>query len=111
MIRVPLPEELARSWPQHINTDDGTYTRHLIAATGFEPGFVRVKGFEIPGSNDIGPNRGHYDSWNSCGYPDVPGGDGHPNGRGGEIYGLVRGGQFEIGSSGWADKSGTVHST
>jgi hypothetical protein len=86
----------------------------LIAATGFEPGFIRVKGFEIPGSNYIGPYRGHYDSWNSRGYPDVPGGDGggeNPCGRGGEIYGLVRSGQFEIGSSGWADNSGSVHST
>ncbi len=112
-IRVPLPQELANA----VEADnwDSKYTQVARAALGFEPGFIRVQEDALGG--DFGPWRGHSNDWNRGGLADDPenptdyNGDPEPNGIGSEISWAVRGGEFQVGSSGWADKTGRVHST
>ena len=112
-IRVPLPHGLAVA----VGTDnwDGKYTQVACDALGFEPGFIRVK--ENALGDDFGPWRGHENDWERCGLVDNPeeptGYHGHPspNGIGGEIAWVVRGGEFVVASHAWADKTGRVHST
>jgi uncharacterized protein (TIGR02996 family) len=113
-IDVPVPPELAHAIGKGANWG-GKHIQIAQAALGFEPGFIRVQ--ENALGDDLGPWRGHGNDWNRCGLPDDPedptdyNGDPHPNGIGGEISWAVRGGEFVVGYSGWADKTGQVHST
>jgi hypothetical protein len=115
VIRVPLSPILAKIKLVDSYKHKADYQQHLIDTTGFVPGFIRVKGYRFPDQTG-GPYRGHSEDWDLCGRPDEPDGDPegdpeHERGYGGQVYWLVRNGEFEVGSSGWADKRGLVHST
>jgi uncharacterized protein (TIGR02996 family) len=115
VIRVPLPPELAKVKSAAPQNWDERYTKHLTGAIGFVPGFIRVRAGAL--GDHYGPWRGHSYDWDRCGLPDDPeeptdfNGDPDPNGIGGELYHLIRNGEFVIASHAWADKSGSVHST
>ncbi|HEY1190018.1 MAG TPA: TIGR02996 domain-containing protein [Gemmata sp.] len=113
VLRVPLPPELLPEDWSESQKFEGQRMAILRERLGFEPAFIRIK--DIPDS-DLSPQRGHYERWGTRGYTDDPKhptrySGTSPNGFGGDIYNLMRNGEFVIAYEARADKRGRVHST
>jgi hypothetical protein len=117
VLTVPLPVDLMATPVDHRYEHEERMKQHLIDSLGFRPGFIRIRECRFPWDEKGAyfPCRGHYDDWDyKLGYPDTDNErslEDYPRGNGGQIYWLLRGGEYELGWRGWANKQGRVHST
>jgi uncharacterized protein (TIGR02996 family) len=114
VLRVPVPEDLLAipvdNWYEHKDR----MKQQLIDKIGFRPGFIRIRGCELPArSTYINPSW-DYEECIGCLDTDddaETNWEDYPCGFGGRVAYLVRAGQWVAGWDRYADKRGRVHST
>ncbi len=112
VITVPLPPEIAALENRYEHKE--RLRQFLRDTIGLTSAFIRISGYSLPSNPHDRVRRDHDDYWDHLGVPDDPGmiDPQYLGGYGGELYRLIRNGEFTVGNGDWwCDKRGHVHST